>query len=143
LRLKIILLACLFSLCLAWAVMPTTCQAAETYTMTAKQMQQSLQLLNDLKSDIAILSQNSNASLPLINKLSKKLETAESLIGKSQSETKEALKLVDELRLDVQNLKLSYDQYKKVKEAETKSLKTKITLLEIVVVIETICLILL
>jgi len=132
---RLSLLLCLL-LCLA--AFSGTCSAKD-YTMTEEQMQKSFQLLSDLKKEIAILKLNSNDSAIQLTEVSQKLEmaekklkTAEDLLGKSQNETKEALKLVEELRLDVANLKISYEKYKQEKESQIRSLERQNTVLKII-----------
>lgn len=131
-------LSLLLLLLLCLAAFSGTCSAKD-YTMTEEQMQRSFQLLSDLKKEIAILKLNSNDSAIQLTEVSQKLEiaekklkTAEDLLGKSQNETKEALKLVEELRLDVANLKISYEKYKQEKESQIRSLERQNTILKII-----------
>lgn len=84
--------------------------------MTATQLTKSETALNGLKNEIAILKQNSNVSAIQLIEATKKLAKAEELLQTSQSSTQEIQRLLDEARIELANLKLSFEKY--VKEAQ-------------------------
>lgn len=90
------------SLCLCLLLPVATCGA---YSITDQQMQRFEMALTGLKAELATLKENYKLSQNQLIEVEQRLKSADNLLKNSQIETQEALKALNAVKIELENLK--------------------------------------